>query len=167
MATSFVSDNDKNRKTKKRKVFNPPLPGSKFLNFQDYIQRKGGAMRKKQASRHGGRKKQTTSSIESDLILCSMGNVVSVNANRSQTHTISNSDGFCLEVVLPELGGGGLEASVCSQVPCLNAEREVVVVESGVMSLVGRNSPISSNYPCSGSGSVDRDTSAAHHIIDI
>ncbi|MCH92656.1 hypothetical protein A2U01_0013596, partial [Trifolium medium] len=70
-----TSTSDRCRKTKAKKKQSLTHHGCRFLNFQDYIQRKGRAMMKRKASKPRRRRDmgQAVSSVESDLIQNSAG----------------------------------------------------------------------------------------------
>ncbi|GAU24086.1 hypothetical protein TSUD_388790 [Trifolium subterraneum] len=163
VSSAVPSNSERCRKVKSKKIINAFRPCCHYLNFQKCTQRKKAAMKKKKVTRQGGRKRFSSSSAESDPIVNPDEARVLVAANSVEVHNVTNPDGIALEVVLPGLGGGDVDSP----------QREGFIAAtgttngSGVAALVGIGSTSRTHSPISEGRLVDRDTSEAHHIIDI
>ncbi|WJX46637.1 hypothetical protein P8452_33417 [Trifolium repens] len=133
--------------------------GSKFLNFQRYIQRKGERMKKKKLARKDQRNAKAHIPVDSDPIQCSCG-----RDEEGGRRTEENPMGISLEVVLP--CGGAANGFYPSTVSSL------VAVDEGFEGGGARNhqNVVVSNrasVTSTDGGEEDRRRSQAHHVIDI
>jgi hypothetical protein len=155
----------RHRKSKTRRSSNIFHPYNKFRKFQECIQRKGAAMKKK-SKKGGGSKVGDESSTASDPIQNSRGEIVTSEGRTDQKLHSYGSEGIELEVVLPSLGGGEKEVS---DNPLVRSA-DVVIQRgqvSGVEELVEEGLEVRIESPISGGRCVDREAINAHHIIDI
>ncbi|WJX10988.1 hypothetical protein P8452_01652 [Trifolium repens] len=153
------------KKRKTKKSINHFHPYNKCLNFQDYIQRKGAAMRKKSKKR-GGRRVCVESSLESDPIQSSVGeDAISTTRNLQEQRNCA-SEGIDLLVMLPRHG------DVDEVAPVVLSVSSVALIprrgqDSGVLDLLDEGLVDCDDSPAASRLLVDRETSNAHHIIDI
>jgi hypothetical protein len=146
------------RGTKTKKIKKHPIVhhhGSRFMNFQSYIQKKGALLKKKKAARREMKNAKVIAPVESDPIQSSARRVEGMR-------TDENTEGFSLEVVLPF-------QHVINDSSCLNGPNQMVVA-GGVDGEAERgheNLGRSNNCSSPDGGEEDRRRSQAHHIIDI
>jgi hypothetical protein len=157
-ATHLVAETGmKSKNSKKHPIFYHY--GSRFLNFQRYIQRKGALMRKKKAARRELKNAKAIVTVDSDPIQCS-------NRSAEGGRMDENVEGISLEVVLPF-------RQVTNYDNCLVVTNQLVVDggfdgEAGRGNdLRGRNIIISNNSSSTEKGEEDRRRCEAYHVIDI
>jgi hypothetical protein len=148
--TSGLYRKNKNNNNKKQSMYHHH--GSKFLNFQNYIQRKGAWLKKKKAAIRDSKMVRGVVSSDSDPIQCSTGRF-------EGAELIRNQPGISLEVVLP-CGGAIIDSNVSTATtPMVAAAVLSRDVGDGVLR-------ISDTHISSDGGEAER-RSEAHHIIDI
>jgi hypothetical protein len=127
--------------------------GSKFLNFQNYIQRKGAWLKKKKAAIRDSKMVRGVVSSDSDPIQCSTGRF-------EGAEIIRNQPGISLEVVLPfegAINGSNISTATSPMVAAGGLSRGDV--DGGLRTGV--------THISSDGGEAERRRSQAHHIIDI
>jgi hypothetical protein len=152
------------RKPKSKRKQIAPHPGCKFLNFQEYIQRKGKAMMRKKTNKRRRKTGPNPPTCESDPIESSGMRSVNEVASSVNSQQDGSMEGIQLEVVLPVMGG----------LMGANGMPDVVVNNhtrgsggSGVVELSVNDQSNNSKSSCSEDRRVDRDSCEAYHIIDI
>jgi hypothetical protein len=154
---------DRSKKLNQKARQHPPRPYNKFFNFQDLVKKRNDALmkKKKKMGKRGGKRDEVSSSTDSDPITNSGDEICSRVSRNTQGSGIAVFEGVGLEIVLPQLDGGEevLQKSL-DVVQSSSAGHKGA--GSGLELMLGNDSNDSNNMI-----TVDKETSDAHHIIEI